>query len=99
MYSDKIKSLYPTVVLIAVLLSVSLGITYMLVNTGGAFGPVVIMALIGISLLGAVIKDYKLGFYALFLMGVFMFYFDRMFSITFPLGTVYDGLAILTFLA
>jgi putative inorganic carbon (hco3(-)) transporter len=37
------------------------------------------------------------GFYSLFLMGVLMYYVDRMFGITFPIGTVYDFLAIFTF--
>jgi putative inorganic carbon (HCO3(-)) transporter len=99
MYSDKIKSLYPTAVLITVLLCVSLGITYMLVNAGTIVAPAVVGAILGISLLAAVIRDYRVGFYALFTMGVFMFYVDRLVSVNFPLGTLYDGLGALTFLA
>jgi putative inorganic carbon (hco3(-)) transporter len=99
MYSDKIKSWYPTVMLVTVLVAVSILITYMMVNVGETIGPTIIVTLVGVSLISAVIADFRLGFYALFLMAVFMFYFDRMIGIKFPLGTVYDGLAAFAFAA
>jgi putative inorganic carbon (hco3(-)) transporter len=99
MYSDKIKNLYPTVALVTVLLAVSLAITYMLTNAGTVVAPAVIGSILGITLLGAAVKDYRIGFYALFTMAIFMFYFDRMMTINFPVGTIYDGLAALTFVA
>jgi hypothetical protein len=100
MYSDKIKSWYPTVALVTVLLLVSLTITYLMASSGTTtVAPVVVMSVIGIMIIGAVVADFKTGFYILFIMAVFMFYFDRMIGITFPLGTVYDGLAAITFIA
>ena len=99
MYSDKVKSWYPTVALVVVLLMASLAITYMMATKGTIVAPVVIMSIIGIMLVGTTIVDFRIGFYALFFMAVFMFWFDRMIGITFPLGTVYDGLAALTFVA
>lgn len=99
MYLDKIKSVYPTVILVAVLLAVSLGITYMLSHSGVIVAPMVILVLIGVTLVGAVINNFRVGYYALFLLAVFMFYVDRLVTITFPVGTLYDGLAALTFAA
>jgi putative inorganic carbon (HCO3(-)) transporter len=99
MYPDKIKSLYPTVALVGALLIVSLGITYLMTKSGVVVAPVVILAIVGVTVLSLTVADFKLGFYALFLMAVFMFYFDRMIGITFPMGTIYDGLGALTFAA
>lgn len=99
MYSDKIKSWYPTVALVTVLLCVSLAITYMLTRAGTVIAPVVMGTLLGVVLVGSVLKDFRIGFYALFFMGVFMFYFERFFTTNFPIGTLYDALAGLTFVA
>jgi putative inorganic carbon (HCO3(-)) transporter len=99
MYSDKIKSWYPTVILVAVLLTVSLAVTYAMVNTGTMVAPAIMVSLMGVTVMGAVIADFRLGFYALFFMAVFMFYLDRMVHLNFPLGTIYDGLAAFAFAA
>lgn len=99
MYLDKVKSWYPTALLVVVLLCVSLGITYMLTRAGTMVASMVLIILIGIAAVAAVIRDFRVGFYLLFLMGVFMFYVDRLLQTGFPLGTVYDGLAGLTFIA
>ena len=99
MYLNKIKSWYPTLILVAVLVMVSLVVTYVIANSGTAFGPMVIVSLIGVTLLAAVLKDYRIGFYVLVLMAIFMFYVERILNSGFPFGTVYDGLALLTFTA
>jgi len=99
MYLDKIKTWYPTVALFTVLLCVSLAITYMMANTGAIIAPLIFLIIIGISVVGAVVRDFRLGYYLLLLMGIFMFYVERLFKTGFPFGTVYDGLAALTFLA
>jgi len=99
MYSDKVKSWYPTAVLVTVLLVLSIAVTYLMVNTGTMVAPAIIIAMVGVSLVSAIVADFRLGFYALFLMAVFMFYLDRMIGINFPLGTVYDGLSAFTFVA
>jgi putative inorganic carbon (hco3(-)) transporter len=99
MYLGKIKSWYPSVALFIVLLCVSLGITYMMANAGAFVAPVVFMIIIGIAVVGAVVRDFRVGYYLLLLMGVFMFYVERLLHTGFPYGTVYDALAGLTFLA
>jgi putative inorganic carbon (hco3(-)) transporter len=99
MYLNKIKNLYPTLILVAVLVAVSLAITYVIVNNGTSMGPMIIVALVGVSLVAAVLRDYRIGFYVLLLMGIFMFYIERILNSGFPFGTVYDGLAMLTFAA
>lgn len=99
MYLDKIRSWYPTAALVIVLLSVSIALTYMLIHAGTFVAPVVMLIIVGVSAVAAVIKDYRIGFYMLLIMGVFMFYVDRLLHTDFPLGTVYDALAGLTFIA
>ena len=99
MYLDKIKNWYPTAVLVTVLLVVCLGITYTITHAGTMVAPMVMIAIIGVSTIAAVVKDYRIGFYFLLIMAVFMFYIDRLVQTGFPLGTVYDALAGLTFLA
>lgn len=99
MYLNKIKTWYPTIMLVTVLLAASLFITYMLTQAGTKVAPAVIGIIVGITVVAAVVKDYRIGFYVLMFMAVFMFYFDRIVQATFPLGTVYDGLAMLTFSA
>jgi putative inorganic carbon (hco3(-)) transporter len=99
MYSEKIKSLYPTIILFAVLLIVSLGATYLLVNNGIVVAPLIILSLVGAFMAGIILKDYRIGFYCLFAFGVFMFYIDRAITVPVPLGILYDALAGLTFIA
>lgn len=99
MYLHKLRSWYPTIVLVLVLLGVSLAVTYMITHAGMTTGPVIMMAILGITVVAAVLKDYRIGFYLLVVLGVFMFYIDRLFQTGFPLGTVYDALAGLTFVA
>jgi putative inorganic carbon (hco3(-)) transporter len=99
MYLEKIKSWYPTAALFIVLLGASVGLTYMLTQAGTFVAPMVMLIIIGVSAVAAVIKDYRIGFYLLLIMGVFMFYVERLVHTGFPLGTVYDALAGLTFLA
>jgi hypothetical protein len=66
---------------------------------GLAVGLLVLLGSLGIVLAGLVLKDYRIGFYFIFLMGVFMFYVDRLVSIEFPIGTIYDALVGLVFFA
>src|SRR5690349_3888070 len=87
----------PALAIFFVLLLISLGVTYLIAEHGIIVGLVVALLSVGVMVLAAVLKDYRIGFYFLFLMGVFMFYIDRMMSIAFPLGTVYDALVGLVF--
>jgi putative inorganic carbon (hco3(-)) transporter len=87
------------VVVIGLLLLVSVGIAYLIVNNGIVMGPIAVVAVAGVFLLGAILKNYRVGFYFLFAMGMYMFYLDRIVHIPMPLGVVYDALAALTFIA
>lgn len=88
---------FPAVAIFSVLLLISLAVTYLMTQHGIIVGLLAAIVSIGAIMLAAVLKDYRIGFYLLFLMGVFMFYIDRMMSIAFPLGTVYDALVGLVF--
>ena len=87
------------VLVFGLLLLLSIGVTYLMVNKGILAGPITIIALGGIFLLGAILHNYKVGFYFLFGMGMFMFYLDRIVHIPIPLGIVYDALAGFVFVA
>jgi hypothetical protein len=77
----------------------SVGVTWLIVNKGILAGPLTIIALAVIFLVGAILVNYKVGFYALFTMGMFMFYLDRIYHVPIPLGIVYDALAAFVFIA
>jgi putative inorganic carbon (hco3(-)) transporter len=87
----------PAIAVFVVLLLVSLAVTYVIANQGVAAGTLILILSIGLVLLIAVIKNYRLGFYFIFLMGIFMFYIDRIVRVDFPLGTIYDALVGLVF--
>ena len=90
---------FPTVAIFSFLLLVSLAVTYLMAEHGLVVGVSVLVASMAVALLVAVLKDYRVGFYFLFLMGVFLFYVDRIVDLSFPMGTVYDALVGLTFFA
>lgn len=88
---------FPAIVIFSLLLLTSLAVTYVVANQGIVLGMMVVLVAIGVFLLIVVLRDYRIGFYFVFLMGVFMFYIDRMAEITFPMGTAYDVLIGLVF--
>lgn len=98
MYLNK-TGRFQLVLIFALLLIMSLGITWLIVNKGMLTGPIAIIAIAGVFLVGAILNNYKIGFYFLFGMGMFMFYIDRIVHIPIPLGIVYDALAGLVFVA
>lgn len=98
MYLNRTSRLSLIIVFIVLLFS-SVGVAYLIVTQGIVAAPIVLVAVSGIFLIGAILRDYKVGFYFLFGMGMFMFYFDRIVHIPIPLGVVYDALAALVFIA
>lgn len=90
---------FPTVAIFALLSLLSLAVAYLIAYRGIAIGVLLVLIVMGVFLVAMIIKDYRIGFYFVFLMGVFMFYIDRLGNITFPMGTIYDGLVGLAFLA
>lgn len=89
----------PAIAVFAVLLLVSLAVTYLISQQGVTAGLLILLLSIGLVLLATVIRNYRVGFYTIFLMGIFMFYVDRIVQVDFPVGTIYDALIVLTFLA
>jgi putative inorganic carbon (HCO3(-)) transporter len=85
--------------LFILLLLISLGVTYMIVKGGIIVAPLAIIGVIGIFLVGAILKDYRVGFYLLFTFGMFLFYINRAIELPFPLGIVWDALAAFVFIA
>ena len=98
MYTNRISG-YSAILIFAVLLIVSLAVAYLMATLGTGTAPLILMGFVAVFAFTIVVRDYQIGLYMLFLMGVFMFYIDRIVNITFPLGTVYDGLVALIFLA
>lgn len=88
---------FPAVAIFFLLLLISVAVTYLIVNFGVVTGVLVLVLFIGIMVTAVVLRNYRIGFYFVFLMGVFMFYVDRIIDLTFPLGTVYDALVGLVF--
>lgn len=96
---EKLKALYPSLLLFFVLTTLSVGTAHLIVTHGVLIGPVVIIGLLGILLLGWMMKDYKLGIYYMFLLSVFMSFINRMIgTAVVPFGVVLDAIAALTFL-
>jgi putative inorganic carbon (hco3(-)) transporter len=97
MHLEKIKSIYPTVLLILLLSAGSLYTTYLIVNEGMMVGPIVIVGLGGLLILGMMLRDYKVGIYFMFILSVFMSYINRMSGQPIQFGVILDAIAALTF--
>lgn len=89
---------YPAMIF-AVLVLISLAITYLLVVQGTLVSAMVILATLGIATFAVAVRDYRLGLYIIFILGMFMFYIDRVARLSFPIGTIYDALVGLVFVA
>jgi len=88
---------FPAALTFFLLLLVSVAATYLIATQGILTGVIVLLASVGVVLIAAVLKDYRIGFYFIFLMGIFMFYIDRVIHFSFPIGTIYDALIGLVF--
>lgn len=98
MYMNKTGRLQMLAVIL-LLIVISIAVTYMIVVNGVVAGPIAIVAVAGLFLVASILRDYRVGYYALFSMGMLMFYIDRIIHIPIPLGIVYDALAALVFIA
>jgi putative inorganic carbon (hco3(-)) transporter len=97
MYLEKIKSIYPTVLLVIFLMAGSLYTTHLIVTQNYMIGPMVVFGLAGLLAIGWMFRDYKMGIYFMFIMCVFMSYANRMLGTLFQFGIVLDAVAALTF--
>jgi len=79
------------------LLAVSLVAAFLLVKVGTIVGSLIIILLCGVMLILSMMKDYKIGIYTIFLMCVFMPFFNRMMGTHIQYGVMLDALAVLTF--
>lgn len=53
---------FPAVAVFALLLLISLTVAYLMANEGVLLGVMVLLASIGVLLVAAVLKDYRIGF-------------------------------------
>jgi len=83
------------VVLIVTLASVAS--SYFIVNVNIIIGPLIIIGVIGFFIVSAIVDDFSVGVYILFLMGAFMFYVSRIVTPPVPPGVIYDALVAVTF--
>jgi hypothetical protein len=90
---------FPAIAVFSLLLLVCLGITYFISQHGLSGGIGVLLGSIALIVIAGILNNYRLGYYLVFLMGVFMFIVDRIAKIDFPTGTIYDGLTALAFLS
>jgi hypothetical protein len=99
MYLGKLKTYYPSILLSAILLIVSVTLTYLMVNVNFLLGPIVVVILLGIFLLVGIFMNYRLAIYACFFLSVFMSFISRIYVPPVPMGVVLDALAVLAFIA
>ncbi|HEY8934175.1 MAG TPA: O-antigen ligase family protein [Cyclobacteriaceae bacterium] len=97
MYLERIKTRYPSALLVTALLVVALLVPYLMVHVGIIIGPLIAAAIFGIGFFVMMLKDYKLSVYACFFISVFMSFFDRAYDIPVPMGVVLDAIAVLSF--
>lgn len=99
MYSDRAGRV-PVIMTFFLLIFLSVGIVWIMVNEGVAAGPLAVVIVAGLFLVGAVLRDFRVGLYFALFLGTFIFYIDRLMpAIPIPLGVVYDGFAALVFVA
>lgn len=98
MYTDRISK-YPALRVFAVLILVSIAVAWSMATLGAGVGPLILLACIAVAVAWVVLMDYGIGMYLVFLMGVFMFYIDRIMNIEFPTGTIYDALVAFVFIS
>ena len=61
MYLEKIKSIYPTILLVVFLIAGSLYTAHLIATQNYMIGPMVVGGLAGLLILGWMIRDYKMG--------------------------------------
>jgi hypothetical protein len=98
MYTNRISK-YPATLIFAILLIISLAVAYSMATIGTMVAPIIVLGLIALLTTIFILRDYRTGLYILFIVGVFIFYIDRIADLNFPLGTLYDALVGLIFFA
>ncbi len=86
-----------TFLLVLVAALASIAASYFIASANIMVGALIILGVIGFFVVSAIVYDFRIGVYILFLMGSFMFYVSRMFSTQIPFGVFYDALVVITF--
>lgn len=88
-----------TFLLVLVVVLASITASYFIATANILVGGLIILGVIGFFIVSAIVFDYRIGVYILFLMGSFMFYVSRLISSQIPFGVFYDALVLITFAA
>jgi putative inorganic carbon (hco3(-)) transporter len=89
---------YDTKLIIALSLA-AVAIPFLLIRVSIVISPILIILIFGVSILAAVVYDYKVGIYAVFISTSFIFLIERLSPVALPFGTIPDLLIVLTFFA
>lgn len=87
------------VILVSLAVLASVVAAYLIATTNIIVGPLIILGVLGLFTVAAIVVDFRIGVYIVFLMGAFMFYVTRIITVPIPLGTLYDALVAFTFAA
>jgi len=86
-------------VLVGLLTILSVGISLILTRTGVSAGVVVLLSIVSFVVVLMILNDFRVGVFVLVIYATFMFFLDRLLTLSFPQGVIYDALALITFLA
>lgn len=95
---ERIKSAFPTILLVIALMIGSVAMTYLMATDGVIIGPMVVAVAGGLLFVGVMLRDYKYGIYLMFILTIFMSYINRMMGTQIPFGIFYDLIAGFAFL-
>lgn len=98
MYLEKIKSAYPTLLLILFMVGASLFSAHLIATQNVLMGPIIIAGVLSLLILIWMIRDYRIGIYFMFILSVFMSFANRMLGTSIQFGVVLDAVAGLTFI-
>lgn len=87
------------VALAVALVVVTIGVAYLISSVGMLVGLAVVGGILGVILVWVTMANFRWGFIIVFLLGVFMFYLNRIYLSPIPLGIVYDALLGLVFIS
>lgn len=88
-----------TILLVTILVSLSVLIPYLMVNTSYLIAPFILLGIISLFFISLTIVNFKIGIYLVFLYGCIFSSLSRFLSVTIPYGVVYDLIILLTFIA
>lgn len=91
------KSRAITFLIVLAVAVISVAVSYFIATGTIIIGPLIILGVFGFFIVSAIVYDFSIGVYILFLMGTFMFYVARIITTPIPFGIFYDALVVITF--